>query len=310
MNEKDKMMKKTYSKKSCFPWIFGVLALLIFHPLQAQTVPDKNPKKTAKETNKLLQNAEAQLGENDFPSAEASYREAISKNPKAVSAPYNMANMYYSKEKPSEATNRYKQAAKVAESKAGKHQVFHNLGNSYMEQKKYQQAVNAYEDALRNDPTDDQTRYNLALAKKMLEKQKKNNKGGGNNKNQDQNKDKNKKDQDKKNQGDKNKKDNKQGDNKKQDQGGDKKDDSQKQPKNPDDKGQPKDQKKQQGKNGDDKEKQPPQQPQQGQHRKGQLSPQQIKSLLEAMNNEEKKVQDKINAHKVKGAKTKTDKDW
>ena len=303
------MIKKQYFK-SCFSWVLGVLALIACSNLQAQNVPDKIPKKTSKETNKLLQNAEKQLGENDFPSAEASYREAISKNPATVSAPYNMANMYYSKEKPSEATNRYKQAAKVADSKEKKHKVFHNLGNSYMEQKKYQEAVKAYEDALRNDPTDDQTRYNLALAKKMLEQQKKNNKGGGNNKNQDQNKDKNKKDQDKKNKGDQNKKDKQQGDNKKQDQGGDKKDDSQKKPEKPDDKGQPKDQKKQQGENGKDKEKQPPQQPQQGQQQKGQLSPQQIKSLLEAMNNEEKKVQDKINAHKVKGAKTKTDKDW
>ncbi|PIX08878.1 MAG: hypothetical protein COZ75_09670, partial [Flavobacteriaceae bacterium CG_4_8_14_3_um_filter_34_10] len=42
----------------------------------------------------------------------------------------------------------------------------------------------------------------------------------------------------------------------------------------------------------------------------GQLSPQQIQSLLEAMNNQEKKVQDKINAEKQKGVKTKPEKDW
>ncbi|MBT8318612.1 MAG: hypothetical protein KJP01_00600, partial [Gramella sp.] len=54
-----------------------------------------------------------------------------------------------------------------------------------------------------------------------------------------------------------------------------------------------------------DKEKQQQQRPTQGQ-----LSPQQIQSLLEAMNNEEKKVQDKINAQKAKGMKVKTEKDW
>ena len=42
----------------------------------------------------------------------------------------------------------------------------------------------------------------------------------------------------------------------------------------------------------------------------GQLSPEQVKSLLEAMNNQEKKVQDKINAKKVKGKPVKTKKDW
>ena len=42
----------------------------------------------------------------------------------------------------------------------------------------------------------------------------------------------------------------------------------------------------------------------------GKLSPQQVKNLLEAMNNEEKKVQDKINAKKQKGTKVKSEKDW
>ena len=50
--------------------------------------------------------------------------------------------------------------------------------------------------------------------------------------------------------------------------------------------------------------------PQQQQPQQGQLSPQQIKNLLEAMNNQEQKVQEKINAQKVKGAKVQTDKDW
>ena len=44
--------------------------------------------------------------------------------------------------------------------------------------------------------------------------------------------------------------------------------------------------------------------------KQGQLSPEQVKSLLEAMNNQEKKVQDKINAKKVKGKPVKTKKDW
>ena len=42
----------------------------------------------------------------------------------------------------------------------------------------------------------------------------------------------------------------------------------------------------------------------------GQLSPQQIKNLLEAMNNQEQKVQEKMNAEKQKGVKVKTEKDW
>ena len=41
-----------------------------------------------------------------------------------------------------------------------------------MEQKQYQPAVDAYKNSLRNNPNDDETRYNLAVAQKLLEKEK------------------------------------------------------------------------------------------------------------------------------------------
>ena len=44
--------------------------------------------------------------------------------------------------------------------------------------------------------------------------------------------------------------------------------------------------------------------------KQGQLSPQQVQSLLEAMNNQEKKVQDKVNAKKLKGVPVRGKKDW
>ena len=40
------------------------------------------------------------------------------------------------------------------------------------------------------------------------------------------------------------------------------------------------------------------------------MSTQQMKNILEAMQNQEQKVQQKINAEKQKGAKVKTEKDW
>ena len=42
----------------------------------------------------------------------------------------------------------------------------------------------------------------------------------------------------------------------------------------------------------------------------GQMTPQQIKQLLETMNNEEAKTQKKVNAQKVKGKKVQQEKDW
>lgn len=267
--------------------------LLFFNISYGQSGQEEN-KQIIRKTDKILREAEKELSENDFASAEASYRQAVSKNPESVTARYNMANMYYGKEKPAQAATRYDQASKIAGTKEEKHRIFHNMGNSFMEQKNYAGAVEAYKNALRNIPSDEETRYNLALAKKMLEKEKED--GGGEDDKKDQDKDD--KNKDKKDDQGKKDQDKKDGEDK-EDKGGDQKDDSKQEPEKPGDKGDPKDKKEEKG--NQEKEQQP--QP-------GQLSAQQIKNLLEAMNNEEKKVQEKINAQKTKGAKSRTGKDW
>lgn len=270
------------------------LSLFFLNISTAQSLQEED-KKVVRETNKLMRNAEEDLADNDFPSAEANYRKAVSKQPESVTARYNMANMYYGKEKPAQAATRLKQAAKIAESKEDKHRIFHNLGNSFMEQKKYQEAVNAYKDALRNNPKDEETRYNYALAKKMLEEEQKDG-GGGEDENEDQ-QDQDQQDQDQGGEGDQEQEDNQSGEDQ-EDSEGDPQDESGE----PEDEGEEEENKQEQGE-GDPEQQQPQPQP-------GQLSPEQIKSLLEAMNNEEKKVQDKINAEKAKGARTRNEKDW
>lgn len=294
---KVKMMKQHSIQNSI---ILGFMILLGSLNLNAQ----EKPEKLQRESNKFVAEAQDALAENDFAQAEAAYRKAISKDPSNLTAKYNMGNLYYAKEKPVNAEQRLKEAAEIAATKKEKHRIFHNLGNSYMQQKNYQEAVNAFKDALRNDPEDEETRYNLALAKKMLEKEKQNkDKNKDQNKKDDKNKDKDKdqqnKDQNKDGKGgddqNENQKPKDEGENEKDKKEGDQNEDKQK------DKGD--EQKKDQGEG--DKEKQ--QQPKPAQ---GQLSPQQIKNLLEAMNNEEKKVQDKINAEKAKGVKVKSEKDW
>lgn len=269
---------------------------LCFSVLNAQ----EKPEKLLKESNKYVYEAQEALSENDFASAEASYRKAIAKDPTNLTAKYNMGNLYYNKEKSLNAEQRLKEAAEIAATKEEKHRIYHNLGNSYMQQEKYQEAVDAFKDALRNDPTDEETRYNLALAKKKLEKEQQN---------QDQNQDQNKNED--------NKEDQKEDQDKKDGEGGD----DQNQDQKPKDEGENEKDKKEGDQNedkqkdqGDDKKKDQQQgdkeQQQQPKPAQGQLSQQQIKSLLEAMNNEERKVQDKINAEKAKGVKVKSEKDW
>ncbi len=276
----------------CLCFLF---AAVFVNAQEAETVE----KKDLRESNDLTWQANQQLQEDDFVHAEADYRRAISKNSANTTAPYNLGNAYYKKQSYSEAFGRYKEAGTLSEEKGEKQKAYHNMGNVFMKNKDYPKAVEAYKEALRNNPTDEETRYNLALAKEMMKKDQENQK------NDDQGEDENQKDekQDQENQGE----------NDKQNEGA--QEDNQDEQKS--DPGEEEDRNKQQDKEGDGEEKErQDQKPKDGNEkeqqkpRPNQLSPQQIENLLEAMQNEEKKVQEKMDAKKVKGPKQKTEKDW
>lgn len=276
------------------------LLLLPIVPLHAQEDKEAQheAKKALQASKNLTYEGNEKLTRNNFVMAEADYRKAISKSGENVAAPYNLGRAYYNRESYTEAFGRFKTAGEKAGEKAEKHKAYHNLGNVFMKQEDYAQAVEAYKQALRANPNDDETRYNLALAKKKQEQDKQDK---NDDENKDQNKDDQNKDQDQDNEGDNDKKndgkDNKeQGDN--EDKGNEKPEE------NKEGEGEKKNEEKQspkqQGEEKDD-DKNP---------RPNQLSKQQVQNLLEAMQNEEKKVQEKLNAQKVRGAKIKNEKDW
>lgn len=227
--------------------------------------------------------------------AEKNYRRAVATGTKTDIARYNMGATLQQDNYVDEALRAYAEVTKTTKDRPNKHRTFHNIGNALMQAKDYKGAVEAYKNALRNNPSDDETRYNYALAKKMLEDENQNQDQQQDQEdkqdNQDQQNDQNqdKKDKDKEQEGE-NQDENKdqsgeEGDNEKDEKESDKNDSQD-----------------QQGDN--EKEQQQPQ------ARPEQLSPQQVQNLLEAMNNEEKKVQDKVNAKKAKAVGTKNKKDW
>ena len=270
-------MRKIEKQHKMNKYLF-LLLLIGFTSFAQEKEEDKLKEKALNESTNLTWEGNKSLSENDFVSAEVDYRKAISKSGDNNAAPYNLGNAYYNKETYSEAFGRFKQAGELANEKPDKHKAYHNMGNVFMKQKQYEKAVEAYKEALRNNPKDEETRYNLALAKELLKKEQEEQDKNEDNKDQDES---DKKDEgDEGDKGDEKKEDNKEGE-------GDKKEEEKKQP--------------EQG----DKPQEQKQQP-----RPNQLSKQQIQNLLEAMQNEEKKVQEKIDAKKVKGAKVKNEKDW
>jgi tetratricopeptide (TPR) repeat protein len=238
---------------------------------------------SAQEKDKTLPAANEEYKQNKFVDAEANYRISQSKFPNRATASYNLGNTIYKQKQASEAKLAFAKAIKNAKTRPEKHKAFHNLGNVFMLEKDYTQAVEAYKNALRNNPNDDETRYNYALAKQKLKE------NPPKNDNKDKDKKNDKKDDQKKDGDNKDKKDGKD-DQKKNDKGDQDKDkkDGKNDPKK-DDKS--------------DNNGEPKPMP-------GGISKDRVQNLLDAVNNEEKKIQDKVNAQKVKGTPRKTEKDW
>ncbi|MEK9608066.1 MAG: tetratricopeptide repeat protein [Flavobacteriaceae bacterium] len=230
----------------------------------------------------------------EFNEAEMAYRRALSKAPEKPEALYNLGNTHFEEQDFDEAKQRYFQTQKFTENKFSKQQAFHNLGNVFMKQKDYAKAVKAYKNALRNNPEDEETRYNYALAKELLKKEQ-------DQQNQDQQDQQNEDEQENK---DQSQDQNKEGD-KDKDSGQDNDEEQGDEGDKDEDKKEEGDQKKENQPQQGDQEKEQPAQP-----RKTELSPEQVKSLLEAMSNQEKKVQDKVNAEKVQGIPVRGQKDW
>ena len=291
-------MKINYFKYNMYmPRLKTLCVFLVFNfgtSIIAQEA-NKEKQKVLKESKEFLSEANYEMENDNFFLAEAAYREAIATNPEEDTGKYNLGIAYYDKEMNDVAMSRFKQAAAVADTKSDKHKVFHNLGNTFMNEKLYKEAVESYKNALRNNPKDEETRYNYALAKELLEEQEKNSGGDDNKENQENQEDKQEEEK-KENQDNKNNKKNKEDGDQKNEQNKGEEEQDKKEGNENEDNGKPEEPK-------DKKQQQPPTEP-------GKLSPQQVKNLLEAMNNEEKKVQEKINAKKQKGTKVKPEKDW
>lgn len=142
--------------------------------------------------------------------AETQYRKAISKNDKNTQAIYNLGCALMMQQKDSVAMQQFANSAQAETSKFRRAKSFHNMGVIMQNHREYAQAIDCYKNALRCNPTDNETRYNLALCKKLMKNQQQNknqqNKDDKNKDNKDKNKDKDQnKDKDNKNNKDKDK---------------------------------------------------------------------------------------------------------
>lgn len=222
------------------------------------------------QSNRFLQQGNKLYEQQNYKEATANYLKALSKDPTNTPGLFNLGNSLYQQKQYDSSRKIMAATAKTAKDNNSKAAANYNIGNTYMSQQKWEEAVNAYKETLRKNPQDVDAKYNLSYAEQMMKKQQ----------NQDKNK-QDKKDQNK-DQKDKDKQDKKDQDKDKKDQDKDQKDDKDK-----------KDEQK--------KDQQPQSQP-------SKLSQKQAEQLLNALQQEEKKLQDK--KKKEKGIPVKLQKDW
>ena len=122
----------------------------------------------------LIRKGNRMYNDSVYEQAEINYRKAMEVNPKSTIAMYNLANTLMQQNKLEEAMEQFAGAARVEKEKPNLAQIYHNMGVIFQSQKDYAKAIEAYKQSLRNNPKDDETRYTLALAQKMLKDQQQN----------------------------------------------------------------------------------------------------------------------------------------
>ena len=205
----------------------------------------------------LVRRGNREFKREKFEKSVDSYQEALKHDPNSFEAKYDLASALYR-------TERYEKAEKTLQAivndstrtELERGEVAYNLGNTQFAQQKYKEALSSYRHAMRCNPADEDAKFNYAFTKRLIQQQEQQQQ-----QNQDQNQDQN--------QNNKDKQDNQQNEQNKDQQ--DKQD--QQQPQNQD---------------GDKKEQEG------GERPEGSMSPEQQEALLQAIQAEEDKTQDKL----------------
>jgi tetratricopeptide (TPR) repeat protein len=247
-------------KKSGLVWIILLMVLPLF----------------GQNERKAIRNGVRAYEEGNYPEAEVEFRKAQSIDEESFEAEFNTGTALYGQEKYDETVKQYQSLLSRTEDTEKEAKIWHNIGNSLLEAQQYAPSIEAYKNSLRKNPGDDDTRYNLAYAKKKLKEQQQQKQESGQNQENQQEKEQNE--------------DQQQGDQQEQDQNRDQQQgDQQEQDQNRD---------------------QQQEDPQEQQRTPMEISREDAERMLKAIQQQEKEVKEQVDKKKAAAAKTKTEKDW
>jgi len=263
---------------------------------------------SAQSERKITRNGNSQYDSGNFVDAEVNYKKAIEENSNLLEAQFNLGDALVKQERFDEALASFDLVSSTTDDPELKANALHNKGNVLLQQQDLEGALESYKDALRVNPKDHQTRYNYAYAKQQLAEQQEQEEQEESEENQDE---------ENKEEGDENKDNQEKGDKKKEDS------ENQDQEETEDDKEQEEGDKQEEDENSEDDSEQEQkdkgqtdgeeseeQQDQQAKPKEDKMTAEEAMRLLEALKQEENKVQDKMKKYKIKGTKQKIEKDW
>ena len=220
---------------------------------------------------KFIRQGNKQYQEEVYDESEILYRKALEKEDQSYSGEFNLGDALYKQEKYEDAARSFDKLAENQTDPVKLGELYHNLGNSMLKANQLEAAIEAYKQSLRNNPGDDETRHNLAYAQQMQQQQQQQ-------QNQDQDQDQDQQDQN-------------------QDQ-----QDQQQQ----DQQDQNQDQQDQQQQDQQDQQ----QQDQRDQQQQPQISREDAERMLQALQQNEQELQEKLKKEKAQARKVRVLKDW
>lgn len=222
----------------------------------------------AQSEHKLIRRGNRAYSKNDYLESEVQYREALERNKHSFKANFNLGDALYKQNKFSDSDSIFNGINLSALSDADKSMVYYNRGNSLFKQNKFKESADAYKMALKYNPNDNDAKYNLSEALRMMQNQQNNQQQNNSNDSKD-NKD--------------------QKDDNKQDKKEDKKDNNNNKQDN---------QQNNQNKNNQQQQQQP------------KISKEDAERMLQALQQREKDIQDKLNKKQAKPVSGASIKNW
>lgn len=152
---------------------------------------------SSQSSHKLLLNGDDHYTVENFESAEEYYRKAREKE-RSLKSEYNLGNTTYKQERFEEAAEHFQSAINLAKNNADRSKAYYNLGNSLFENQQFEEAASAFKEAIKLDPDNSEARYNLAVTRqalRMMQQQEQQQQQNQDNNNQEENKEENNQEQ-------------------------------------------------------------------------------------------------------------------